>query len=140
MKLIIWITSLISCFNFYTNTNLPKNNDYVSACRWTGGVLACGRNNILVKFVYDSYVNYWSKNRHSIDYMLMDYILDIGYEEIPTVKKIFRQNASHVFNTEAFTTALSKDKDTSIIARMVVMARAWSIVFMPASTPCVKPQ
>ena len=78
----------ISNLFFYTNKNIPKNDNYISRCRWTGGVLACGKNNPLVKFVYESYVSYWKKNHIAVDYILMDYILDIGYEEIGSIREM----------------------------------------------------
>lgn len=92
----IWLDALImmvsplniSNLYFYTNKNIPKNNNYVSQCRWTGGVLACGKNNPLVSFVYESYVSYWKKNQIAIDYMLMDYIIDIGYEEVGSIREM----------------------------------------------------
>lgn len=43
-------------------------------------------------------------------------------------------------STEAFTTALSNDKETSITARIAVIANALNMVIKPAWGPCVKPQ
>ena len=57
--------------------------------------------------------------------------------KIPTVKKSFFQNDPNYNNTEAFTTALSKDSETSITAKIAVMVNALSIVATPASGPCV---
>lgn len=59
---------------------------------------------------------------------------------MPTVKKIIFQNGSQLRRTDAFTTALSKDKETSITAKIAVIVKALSMVDTPASGPWVKPQ
>lgn len=119
----IWFDALIMMIKplniqeqvFYTNKNIPKNNDYISAYRWTGGVLACGKENELVKFVYDSYISYWSKNKYAIDYMIMDYILDIGYNEIPIIKKMIDNVNINNPNFYALKTIFNKSVNTNFI-------------------------
>ncbi|MDY2734462.1 capsular polysaccharide synthesis protein [Intestinibacter sp.] len=91
----IWLDSAILVLNplklknlsFYTNKNIPKDDLYISNYRWTGGVLASSKNVAIINFVYDSYIEYWTKYKMIIDFMLMDYIIDIAYEEIPQIKK-----------------------------------------------------
>lgn len=122
----IWLDALILMIKplnihgqvFYSNKNVPRNNDYISACRWTGGVLASGKNNELVKFVYDSYISYWTKNCSAIDYMIMDYIIDIGYNEIPEIKKMIDDVKINNPNFYALKSIFNKTVDISYVERI----------------------
>lgn len=92
----IWLDALILVIKplnlknqvFYSLKHRSQNNKYVSNSRWAGGVLACEKDCILASFVYESYLSYWSRNHKAIDHMLMDYIIDIGYEEVGAIKKM----------------------------------------------------
>lgn len=75
-------------FSFYSNRNEEKDDIYISKYRWTGGVLASCPNSIVTRFVVDAYNYYWEKYDTIISFMLMDYLLDIGYEEVPAIREI----------------------------------------------------
>ena len=55
---------------------------------------------------------------------------------IPTVKNIFFQNSSQPLRTEALTTALSKDNEISMTAKIAVIER---VAIMPPIPPCEYP-
>ena len=49
-----------------------------------GGV----KNNILCTFVRDILYQYHKSDKELIDYFLLDYIIALGYNEIPSIKRI----------------------------------------------------
>lgn len=91
----IWLDSAILMLkplvlndcSFFSNKNLAKDNKYISNYRWTGGVLAGGKDSLLFNFIYDCYLIYWKKNSQVVSFMIMDYLIDIAYELFSEVRK-----------------------------------------------------
>lgn len=72
---------------FYTNRRRNVNNDCVSQAKWSTYFLAGGENCLLFQYWRDFYFEYWKNADKLIDYLLMDYALDIGYRNIPEISK-----------------------------------------------------
>lgn len=91
----LWIDSAIMMLkypknenlSFYSNKNYKKDENYISNYRWTGGVLCSTHENVVISFVYDFYKEYWSKHNMVIDFMIMDYIIELGYNNVQSIKK-----------------------------------------------------
>lgn len=65
--------------------------EYISQFRWTGFLLYCKKGNILFRFVEKLLNSYWEKENTLIDYLLLDYVIDMAYEHIPEVKRMIDQ-------------------------------------------------
>ena len=104
--------------DFYTN----KKNTYpnfirkvVSKGRWTGYFLKGNKDNILFCFMVDAFSYYWKKHNTLIDYYLIDYTMDVAYNNIPAVKKMIDEvpnNNPEIFGLNA---SMNSDYDSEII-------------------------
>lgn len=52
---------------------------------WAGWLLGGSRDFPLFSFVRDALIQYWRSHDTVIDYLLMDYLFDIAYEQLPSV-------------------------------------------------------
>ncbi|GEO70623.1 capsular polysaccharide synthesis protein [Levilactobacillus acidifarinae] len=78
--------------SFFTIKNLEDERDplfyiSVSHLRWTTYVMGGKANNELFLYLADALVKYNSDESALIDYLLLDYFIEIGYEKIPFFKK-----------------------------------------------------
>jgi len=60
----------------------------VNRDRWITYLQAAKKNNLLCSFGYDFFVEYWKEKNCLIDYMLIDYVVEIAYKNFPKVTKI----------------------------------------------------
>ena len=93
----IWLDATIFLTNeikewelpFYSiKQRVPNDFQYVSYYRWTGFYMGGVKNNILCTFVRDILYQYHKSDKELIDYFLLDYIIALGYNEIPSIKRI----------------------------------------------------
>ena len=60
--------------------------------KWTSFFMASQRGSVVTSFLYDMYVEYYSKYDVKPLYLLVDVILRIGYCQIPSIKKAMDKN------------------------------------------------
>jgi len=60
----------------------------VNRDRWITYLQAARKENILCSFGYDFLVEYWKKRNFLIDYMLIDYTVELAYQNFPECKKL----------------------------------------------------
>jgi len=56
--------------------------------RWSGFLLAGSRHSIVFEYMREILYAYWKKHDNQIDYVLYDYTIALGYEYIPSFKKL----------------------------------------------------
>lgn len=70
----------------YTAKSVNDLAYYISKSRWTG-YFWCGKHDFpLWHFVKDMLIEYWENSDDIIDYLLMDYVIEIAYQQIPVVR------------------------------------------------------
>jgi hypothetical protein len=87
----IFLTSEIKQwkFSFYSlKQHFPNSCKYVSYYRWTVFCMGGVKNNILCTFVREILYQYYKNAQELIDYFLLDYIIALGYNEIPSIKRM----------------------------------------------------
>lgn len=72
----------------FTCRSPEKNCGYISRYRWTSFCFGGYRNGPLFCFMHDAFDAYWQKNDRSIDYLLVDYLIETAYSEIPMVRAL----------------------------------------------------
>ena len=91
ITLMTWTGIPDSFFDFpiYTGHFTYNKNDYnISKNRWTSFFLAARYpNNILFRYLADFWRMYWEQKDHLIEYFLVDYAIDFGYQYISTIRK-----------------------------------------------------
>ena len=65
----------------------PKNGN-VSQDRWTNFLHAGQKGNLLCRFVYDFFIEYWRTQNSLINYFLIDYTIELANQELPPCRKL----------------------------------------------------
>ena len=92
----LWLDATIFCSGplqdelfqmpLFTCKSPPKETTYISRYRWTAFCFGGYREGLLFRFMHDAFNLYWQKNEVSIDYLLVDYLIEIAYSEIPAIR------------------------------------------------------
>lgn len=85
-----WIDENLQKLSWYSLKRNPHNKDarYVSDYRWTSFFQICGKNSIIAQYTRDMLYSYWEEHDVLIDYLLIDYIIALGYQEIDAIKQL----------------------------------------------------
>lgn len=93
----LWLDTTLYCNDEIPDSyfNLPlfscksslKEGNFISKYRWTTFCIGGWKNNILFSFIKDALQLYWENRTTAIDYLLLDYLIDIAYENVPTIKE-----------------------------------------------------
>ena len=62
------------------------NNKMLNASRWSSFLLAGTKHSIIFEYIRNFYYAYWKDHNDQIDYMLVDFIIALGYDFIPNMK------------------------------------------------------
>ena len=75
--------------DYYTvKRPLTPRNRNVAQDRWTNFLHAARPGNVLCRFVLDFFTEYWRTQNTLIDYFLIDYAIQIAYDELPQCRKL----------------------------------------------------
>lgn len=93
----LWLDATIYCSQrlpeayfgmpVFTCKSQTVNSRYISDYRWTSFCFGGWRGNVLFRFFRDAFDHYWTTESKSVDYLLVDYLIDIAYRRIPSVKQ-----------------------------------------------------
>lgn len=91
----LWIDATVYCSSripedyfkmpIYT-CNAKPGTGYISDGKWTSFVFGGLKGHPLFSYMQSAFETYWSKEERSIDYLLVDYLIKLGYENIPCAK------------------------------------------------------
>lgn len=65
---------------------LGNPNGYISRYRWTSFCFGGYRGNVMARYMQAAFDIYWWQNDKAIDYLLVDYLIDLGYRRIAAVR------------------------------------------------------
>lgn len=60
---------------------------YISDYRWTAFCFGGYQGNILFRYFQAALEQFWKEHKTSIDYLLVDYTIDLGYRKIPAIRQ-----------------------------------------------------
>jgi hypothetical protein len=80
------LPEIVTSSVFYTNRLNNWDDNNVGGGRWSTFFLACHRGNLMMKATLDVFVEYWHRYDDIVDYVWMDYIFNLLYNNIPSVK------------------------------------------------------
>lgn len=72
---------------FYTCRAATDRPFFASRSRWVGYVLAGRKDFPLFSFTKECLYEYWRKCDRAVDYLMMDYIFELAYRNIPCVRE-----------------------------------------------------
>ncbi|MFP5128911.1 capsular polysaccharide synthesis protein [Phocaeicola coprocola] len=78
-------------YDFFSIKINLNDNAIISQGRWCVFFIICKANNICMNILWELMTEYWKKETVIIDYLWLDYFLDICYEHLPQIKKIIDQ-------------------------------------------------
>jgi len=73
---------------FYTCKRDLHSDSYISDYRWTSFLNGCQYGCVVQKAMCDLFFEYWKKENYLIDYLLVDYFMEVLYRNNPTVKRL----------------------------------------------------
>ena len=73
---------------FYTCRAISKSLENMSRSRWVGYVMGGNKEFPLFPFARDCLLEYWEKCDHAVDYLMLDYVFELAYQNIPCVKEM----------------------------------------------------
>ena len=91
-----WMDATILCAYHYDKYwDLPlftckgKTGDslYISDYKWTGFCIGGNQGHVLFRFMSKALETYWKKHESAVDYLLVDYTLNLGYLTIDSIKE-----------------------------------------------------
>lgn len=87
----IYLTQDLSSYDlpfFSLKQDYPDNKRTVNDWMWTGFFMGGVKGNLMHCYLRDFFNEYWKKERHLIEYLLIDYIMLTGYRNIPAIKRM----------------------------------------------------
>lgn len=75
-------------YYFYSQKYKKGKSKFFNDGKWSSFYLISGKNNPVMFFLYNFWLEYWKNNDYLVDYFLVDIILEIGYEEIHIIHDI----------------------------------------------------
>jgi hypothetical protein len=78
----------IYAHEFYTINHGQTWEHPICKGKWAGFFLGSSKNNYLVNFVSDMFVEYWMHEEAMIAYLLVDILIAIAYEELPIAREM----------------------------------------------------
>ena len=85
---------------------------------WTGFCIGGSRENILFNFVTDMYCEYWKLEEAPIDYLLLDYMIAIGRESVPSIKEMIDRNPFNNGQLYGIQHKLNAEFDEALLERI----------------------
>ena len=93
----LWLDATIFCSGsvcdemfelpLFTCKSPPRETKYISQYRWTSFCFGGHCGELLFRFMHDAFELYWEKNNAAIDYLLVDYLIELAYSEVPAIKE-----------------------------------------------------
>ena len=73
---------------FYTCRAVSSSCESMSRSRWVGYVMGGNKEFPLFSFARDCLLEYWQNCDHAVDYLMLDYVFELAYRNIPCVKEM----------------------------------------------------
>lgn len=93
----LWLDATVFCSEaipewyfsgpLFTCKSLSRKSRYISNYRWTSFCLGGWKHHVFYRFFKEALEEYWRQEKCSIDYLLVDYIIETAYSNLPVVRK-----------------------------------------------------
>ena len=98
----IWIDATVFCtkklpdkiFNqlFFTCKSPMVETNYISNLQWTSFIIGGQKNSLFFRLNLEFYLEYWKTEKQLIDYLFIDYVIFLGYQNIENIKRAMDSN------------------------------------------------
>lgn len=140
----LWLDATIYCareipedyFRMPVFTCKGRNGDgnYISDYRWTSFCFGGWKNQVLFRFMHSAFEAYWTGNPVAIDYLLVDYLINLGYTKVTAIAAALddvpENNLARDDLQAAMNAALPADQFDSVIADDTVFYKlSWREIY-----------
>lgn len=73
---------------FYTCRAVNQSRETMSRSRWVGYLMGGNRDFPLFSFARDCLLEYWKNCDRAVDYLMLDYVFELAYQNIPCVREM----------------------------------------------------
>lgn len=98
----LWIDATVFCTKdipngvfdkvFFSCKSPKVETNYISGLQWTSFIIGGKKNSLFYRYILDFYLEYWKNEDMIIDYLLIDYIIYLGYHKINNIKIAMDKN------------------------------------------------
>ncbi|CDA10659.1 capsular polysaccharide synthesis protein [Intestinibacter bartlettii] len=98
----LWIDATVFCTKdipngvfdkvFFSCKSPKVETNYISGFQWTSFIIGGKKNSLFYRYILDFYLEYWKNEDMIIDYLLIDYIIYLGYHKINNIKIAMDKN------------------------------------------------
>lgn len=85
------LPDVVTSSAFYTNHLSVNDDNNIGGGKWSTFFLACHKDNLMMRAALDIFVEYWKRYDRIVDYVWMDYIFNLLYNNIPSIKQMVDQ-------------------------------------------------
>lgn len=92
----LWIDATVFCtqqipdgyfeYDLFSCKGPIQKGKYVSGFRWTSFIMGGKPGSLFFKLMKDLFYTYWEKEECRIDYLLIDYFIELLYRNVPSIK------------------------------------------------------
>lgn len=125
----LWLDATIFCekkvpeeyfdFPLFTCKSTPVESRYLSKLRWTSFCLGGYKHHVFYRFFKEALEKYWQLEDSSIDYLLVDYLIEIAYSSFPVVRKCFEKIDINNVNRDDLQAAMNCQAPASEFSNIV---------------------
>lgn len=125
-----WMDATIFCNNdidkywpnpLFTCKGKTGDSRYISDYRWTGFCIGGNQGHVLFRFMSAALGTYWETHKAAVDYLLVDYTLNLGYSMIASIRQGIDLIADNNLRRDDLQAAMND----------AVPAEEWSTVVQP---------
>ena len=82
------LPEFVTSSDFYTNRLAEADKHNICDGRWSTFFMACHKGNLMMQATLDVFVEYWKRYDYNVDYVWMDYIFNLVYNNITSVRRM----------------------------------------------------
>lgn len=108
-------TFQVPIYSIATHKHIIGN---ISYCRWSTFLIGGMKGGLLFDFSRSFFLEYWKKEKRSLDYFLLDYIIALAYEHYPTIARYFDSLPTTHVRINEMTSILNQVYDENIFKEL----------------------
>lgn len=110
---------------FFTCKSMIRETRFISKYRWTTFCIGGWKESLLFSFLKNSLEEYWKHNDLAIDYLMTDYLIEIAYNDILSIReqidKVPVNNPNRDDLQAAMNAAMKSDEINSVLKTKTVL-------------------
>lgn len=102
---------------------------YVPMGKWSTFFLAGCPEHILFRFCRELLILYWTNHDYVIDYFLFDYVICLGYEEIPAIREAIDQQPDQIHEYYSLNEYLNERYSEELFQQLIACSPVYKLSY-----------